>query len=163
MWNFILPCTDRQRDSCIMTGRYRTPDCSITNPSSSSSSHFSLTWEMQTIIHRPPSICFPCDRYPPGITRNTPHPPQWRKNMLGYMTSNYTKNFEPGLYAAQNRYGVLCTRGISWGKKKMVTTMSKNRISMEPMRQLNIHPRGWVHIFSFWGGVWGRGRRGEVQ
>jgi hypothetical protein len=30
----------------------------------------------------------------------------------------------------------------------MVATMSKNRICMEPMRQLNIHPTGF-NFFSF--------------
>jgi hypothetical protein len=29
----------------------------------------------------------------------------------------------------------------------MVATMSRNRICMEPTRQLNIHPRGFIFIF----------------
>jgi hypothetical protein len=30
---------------------------------------------------------------------------------------------------------LLCRRGISWGKKKLVATISRNRICMQPMRQ----------------------------
>jgi hypothetical protein len=36
----------------------------------------------------------------------------------------------------------------------MVATMSKNRICMEPMRQLNIHPTGFKFFPLRWGVRW---------
>jgi hypothetical protein len=54
-----------------------------------------------------------------------------------------------------NSYGVLCRRGIIWGKK-MVTTMSRSRIHMQPMRRLK-HTSKRVHFFLLGraGGGWG--------